>query len=112
MPNEPATARDGCRVLVDRLWPRGLSKGKTGVDEWLRDVAPSNALRKWFHANSEEWAQFKKRYIKELSTSETQKDLERLRALARERKRLTFLYSSKNEERNNAVVLRDFLEES
>jgi uncharacterized protein YeaO (DUF488 family) len=109
---EPATPTDGYRILVDRLWPRGVSKAKAGVDEWLRDIAPSNALRKWFHANSEEWAQFRKRYFKELSTPETQRDLQQLRALVRERKRLTLLYSSKNEERNNAVVLRDFLEEA
>lgn len=108
---EPATATDGYRVLVDRLWPRGLSKAKAGVDQWLRDVAPSNALRKWFHANPEEWAQFRKRYLKELSAAKTQRDLQQLRALARERKRLTLLFSSRNEERNNAVVLRDFLEE-
>lgn len=106
---EPAAPTDGYRVLVDRLWPRGLSKANAGVDEWLRDLAPSNALRKWFHANPEEWAQFQKRYIKELSAPETQRNLQKLRSLARERKRLTLLYSSRNEESNNAVVLRDFL---
>ncbi len=108
---EPATAADGYRVLVDRLWPRGMSKAKAGVNEWLRDLAPSNTLRKWFHANPEEWAQFQKRYFKELAAPEAQLDLHKLRALVRERKRLTLLYSSRNEARNNAVVLRDFLEE-
>ncbi len=107
---EPPTAADGYRILVDRLWPRGLTKSKASVDEWLRDVAPSNALRKWFHANPEEWPQFQKRYIKELSAPETRSDLDKLRTLAREQKRLTLLYSSRNEERNNAVALRDFLE--
>ncbi len=107
---EPPTAADGCRILVDRLWPRGLTKSKASVDEWLRDVAPSNALRKWFHANPEEWPQFQKRYIKELSAPETRSDLDKLRTLAREQKRLTLLYSSRNEKRNNAVALRDFLE--
>jgi uncharacterized protein YeaO (DUF488 family) len=109
---EPAVATDGYRVLVDRLWPRGLSKSTAGVSEWLRDLAPSNELRKWFHSHPEEWAQFRRRYLKELSTPATQRDLQQLRGLARERKHLTLLYSSRNQARNNAVVLRDFLKKN
>jgi uncharacterized protein YeaO (DUF488 family) len=107
---KPTAAADGYRVLVDRLWPRGLNKSRAAVDEWLRDLAPSNDLRKWFHAHTEEWALFRKRYLEELAGAETHEALQRLRALSRSRKRLTLLYSSRNEGQNNAVVLRDLLD--
>jgi uncharacterized protein YeaO (DUF488 family) len=109
---EPAIATDGYRVLVDRLWPRGLSKSKAAVNGWFRDLAPSNALRKWFHSHPEEWVQFRGRYLKELSAPQAQQDLQHLRSLKQKRKRLTFLYSSRDETHNNAVVLRDFLEKN
>jgi len=107
---EPAASSDGTRVLVDRLWPRGLRKDEIALDDWLRDLAPSNELRKWFHSHPEAWVQFRKRYMKELSRPELESDLQKLYSLARSRKRLTLLYASKNEERNNATVLRDLLE--
>ena len=106
---KPARA-DGTRVLVDRLWPRGLSKARAVVDQWLRDLAPSDALRKWFHARPEAWAVFRKRYLKELARPESAQALDELYRLARQRKKLTLLFASKNEEQNNAVVLRDLLE--
>lgn len=106
---EPARA-DGTRVLVDRLWPRGLSKARAAVDEWLRDLAPSDALRKWFHTHPEAWAVFRKRYLKELARPESATALDHLYRLANRRKHLTLLFASKNEEKNNAVVLRDLLE--
>jgi uncharacterized protein YeaO (DUF488 family) len=106
---EPARA-DGTRVLVDRLWPRGLSKARASVDQWLRDLAPSDALRKWFHARPEAWTIFRKRYLKELARPECTPALNELYRLANQRKKLTLLFASKNEERNNAVVLRDLLE--
>ncbi len=107
---EAAAAADGCRVLVDRLWPRGLNKSKAAVDQWLRALAPSNQLRRWFHAHPQQWARFQKRYLEELCGPETQEALQKLRALSGKRKRLTLLYSSRNEVHNNAVVLRDLLE--
>ena len=106
---EPARS-DGTRVLVDRLWPRGLSKARAAIDQWLRDLAPSDALRQWFHARPEAWAIFRKRYLKELSKPECDPALDELYRLASRRKRLTLLFASKNKEHNNAVVLRDLLE--
>ncbi len=107
---EPVSRSDGARVLVDRLWPRGVSKAEIGLHEWLRDLAPSDDLRKWYHAEPEQWQLFRKRYLKELARPEAEKDLQTLYTLARKRKRLTLLYASKNETRNNAVVLKDLLE--
>ena len=101
---------DGTRVLVDRLWPRGLSKDGAAVDAWLRDLAPSDGLRQWFHARPEAWAGFRKRYIKELSRPEAEVALGELYRLAGRRKRLTVLFASKNQRHNNAVVLKDLLE--
>ncbi len=106
---EPARA-DGTRVLVDRLWPRGLSKARAAVDKWLRDLAPSDALRKWFHARPDGWTIFRKRYLKELARPESAEALGELYRLANRRKRLTLLFASRNEERNNATVLKDLLE--
>jgi uncharacterized protein YeaO (DUF488 family) len=106
---EPARG-DGTRVLVDRLWPRGLSKERAAVDRWLRDLSPSDALRKWFHARPEAWAVFRKRYLKELAQPEAADSLDELYRLANQRKPLTLLFASRNEERNNAVVLKDLLE--
>ena len=107
---ESASRSDGARVLVDRLWPRGLRKTEIALDEWLRDLAPSDELRKWFHTQPERWELFRKRYLKELARPEAEKDLQKLYHLAQKRKRLTLLYASKNEERNNAVVLKDLLD--
>jgi uncharacterized protein YeaO (DUF488 family) len=107
---EVATPSDGTRVLVDRLWPRGIRKADFPLDEWLRDLAPSNELRKWFHSQPEHWAQFRRRYLKELSRAEVQADLRKLHALAQKRKQLTLLYASKDEAYNNAAVLKDLLE--
>jgi uncharacterized protein YeaO (DUF488 family) len=105
----PARA-DGIRVLVDRLWPRGLSKNAAAIDAWLRDLAPSNELRKWAHSNPEGWEVFRKRYLKELAAPAANQALQELYRLARQRKRLTLLYAFKNEERNNATVLKELLD--
>ena len=101
---------DGTRVLVDRLWPRGLTKERAALDAWLRDLAPSNELRNWFHAHREQWSAFRKRYLHELSDPAAAEDLEKLYRLTHEEKKVTLLYGSKNEEQNNAVVLKDLLE--
>jgi uncharacterized protein YeaO (DUF488 family) len=107
---EPPARSDGTRVLVDRLWPRGLSKDRAAVDQWLRDLAPSDDLRKWFHARPEAWSLFRKRYFKELARPESARALDELYRLASGRKKLTLLFASKNEAQNNAVVLKDLLE--
>ena len=107
---ETPAASDGVRVLVDRLWPRGLTKKDAAAKFWLRDLAPSNELRQWFHANPEAWRFFRKRYLKELVSPEGSAALEKLYALAKPGKRLTLLYASRNEEHNNAVVLKELLD--
>jgi uncharacterized protein YeaO (DUF488 family) len=107
---QPPARSDGTRILVDRLWPRGLSKARAAVDQWLRDLAPSDALRKWFHARPESWRVFRKRYLKELARPECAQALDELYRLANRRKKLTLLFASRNEEHNNAVVLKNLLE--
>lgn len=97
-------------MLVDRLWPRGLTKDAAALNAWLRDLAPSNELRKWYHARPEEWEAFRKRYLKELAAPAAEKDLQKLYELADQKKRLTLLYASKNESRNNATVLKELLD--
>jgi uncharacterized protein YeaO (DUF488 family) len=101
---------DGYRVLVDRLWPRGLSKTHAALHVWLRDLAPSDDLRHWFHARPESWPTFRKRYFKELGLPAAAQALEELYRLAHGKKNLTLLFASKNEQQNNAVVLKDLLE--
>lgn len=96
----------GYRVLVDRLWPRGVSKDDLGLDEWRKDLAPSDELRKWFGHDPERWSEFKKRYKKELSDKKD--DIEHLRKKAKRRKVL-LLFGAKDEEHNQAVVLRDMI---
>ncbi len=107
---DPASRTDGARVLVDRLWPRGLTKAKAALDEWLRDLAPSDELRRWYHARPDRWPDFRKKYLKELSQPEAQEPLLLLYKLAQKRKRVTLLFGSKNESNNNAVVLKELLD--
>jgi uncharacterized protein YeaO (DUF488 family) len=107
---KPASPRDGVRILVDRLWPRGLTKATAAVDEWLRDLAPSNELRRWYHAQPQHWSSFRKKYLKELSHPEAETALRQLYQLSHKKKRVTLLFASKNEERNNATVLKELLE--
>jgi uncharacterized protein YeaO (DUF488 family) len=104
------SASDGVRVLVDRLWPRGFTKKNAAIKFWLRDLAPSKELREWFHANPEAWRFFRKRYLKELVSPEASAALEKLYAAATSGKKLTLLYASRNEDHNNAVVLKELLE--
>jgi uncharacterized protein YeaO (DUF488 family) len=107
---EKPSRTDGTRVLVDRLWPRGLTKAAAAIDAWFKDLAPSDELRKWFHAHTDSWELFRRRYIQELGREEASAPLQQLHELATGRKRLTLLFASKNKDRNNAVVLRDLLE--
>ena len=107
---EAVSSKDGARVLVDRLWPRGLSKANARIDAWLRDLAPTDALRRWYHAQPEQWQVFRKKYLKELAQPECEEALRQLYQLAHKRKRLTLLFASRNETHNNAVVLKELLE--
>ncbi|HZQ94762.1 MAG TPA: DUF488 family protein [Candidatus Sulfotelmatobacter sp.] len=108
--NEPPSPHDGARVLVDRLWPRGLTKAGAAIHEWLRDLAPSTELRRWYHLQPSQWELFRRKYLRELAKPEYQKALRRLFELAGSNQRLTLLYASKNETLNNASVLRELLE--
>ena len=101
-----ARVSDGKRILVDRLWPRGVAKDRARLFDWYKDIAPSDALRHWFHANPEQWQEFSTRYRAELATHEDL--LRELAGYAREGV-VTLLYASKDEEHNNAIVLRDYL---
>jgi uncharacterized protein YeaO (DUF488 family) len=107
---EKPSLDDGTRVLVDRLWPRGLTKRQAAVDAWLRQLAPSDELRKWFHARPNGWLTFCKRYLKELSESQAAAHLDALYRLAKSKKELTLVFASRNEGQNNAVVLKQLLE--
>jgi uncharacterized protein YeaO (DUF488 family) len=107
---EAASSSDGARVLVDRLWPRGLTKEDAAVKFWMRDLAPSNELRQWFHANPEGWNMFCKRYLKELANAKASEAVDKLHHLAAGRRRITLLYASRNDEYNNAIVLKELLE--
>lgn len=102
----PPAADDGQRVLVDRLWPRGVSKRDAAVDVWLKDVAPSAALRKWFGHDPAKWEEFRKRYLAELADNEA---VAELRALAKAGP-LALVYGAHDEEHNQARVLLELLE--
>jgi uncharacterized protein YeaO (DUF488 family) len=105
---EPAADSDGFRILVDRLWPRGMKKEEVHIDLWLKEVAPSTELRKWFNHEVEKWEQFMKRYRAELKGAAA---FEELVALAEKHKTLTLLYGAKDEQYNQAVALKQFLAE-
>ena len=102
---EPATDEDGLRVLVDRLWPRGLDKKHAAIDEWPKEVAPSPGLRKWFGHDPVRWQGFRRRYLAELTENPA---VDRLSELWRGR-RVTLVYAARDTEHNHALVLRDFL---
>jgi uncharacterized protein YeaO (DUF488 family) len=97
----------GYRVLIDRLWPRGISNEKANLDEWLKEIAPSEELRKWFNHEPSRWEDFKEKYIEELKGK--QELMDRLVDVA-EKGDLVLLYAAKDEEHNNAVVLKEVLE--
>jgi uncharacterized protein YeaO (DUF488 family) len=103
-----AAEDDGFRILVDRLWPRGISKENAKVDLWLKEVAPSNELRKWFSHDSERWEDFKRKYGKELAAK--QELLKEIRQIEKERGMVTLVYSARDVKRNNAVALKAVLE--
>jgi uncharacterized protein YeaO (DUF488 family) len=98
---------DGFRILVDRLWPRGLTKERAHVDTWLKDIAPSDALRKWFHHEPRKWVGFEKRYRAQLKL---QKDaIAEIKGLEKKDGTVTLIYGSKDEKENQAVVLANVL---
>ncbi|SDR63575.1 Uncharacterized conserved protein YeaO, DUF488 family [Rhizobiales bacterium GAS113] len=103
---EPAAAGDGTRILIDRLWPRGITKVDAAIDQWVKDISPSTALRKWFGHDPARWREFRRRYAEEVH--EHPELLAKLRALARQGQ-ITLVFSAHDEEHNDAVVLKDLL---
>lgn len=103
---DDAAKADGFRVLVDRIWPRGVSKDKARIDEWLKDVGPSTQLRKWFGHDPEKFDEFADKYRDELSGSDA---FARLKDIVAGHRTVTLVYSAKDEEHNQAVVLKDLL---
>jgi uncharacterized protein YeaO (DUF488 family) len=103
---EPALPEDGKRIYVDRLWPRGMKKAEVKIDEWLKEIAPSDELRKWFGHDPAKYQEFKKRYIIELK--QHREILEKIKKEAR-KETVILLYSAKDVEHNNAMVLKELL---
>jgi len=102
--------QDGARVLVDRLWPRGLTKEDASLDVWMRDIAPSNELRKWYYAHPVQWPKFREKYLAELTTDAAHEGLQQLHELAQKKGGVTLLYASKSLEQNHALLLKQLLE--
>jgi uncharacterized protein YeaO (DUF488 family) len=103
---DPPSPKDGKRILVDRLWPRGIKKEKLKMDEWLKEIAPSDLLRKWFSHDPRKYEEFKKRYTEELE--DKSEILKRIKSEAK-RRRVTILFSAKDTEHNHAMVLKELL---
>ena len=108
---EPAAKDDGLRVLVDRLWPRGIAKAKARIDLWLKDVSPSDKLRRQFHGHPEKWDDFVAAYGRELEQEPAHSALAELRGLVR-KEAVTLLYAARDESHNNAVALQRWLSQS
>jgi len=104
---EPPRKSDGWRVLVDRLWPRGVSKQAARVDEWMKEIAPSDRLRRWFGHQPGRWAEFQKRYRAELAKKKAL--LDGLRAMEKQHGAVTLLFAARDQQHNQAVVLRALL---
>ena len=104
---EEPEKNDGFRILVDRLWPRGVSKEKAALDLWLKDIAPSNALRKWFSHDSLKWSAFQRKYKTEIMANKG--IFSRLKEIIKKKKNVTLLYASKDEEHNEAIVIKNLL---
>lgn len=109
---EEPSSEDGYRVLVDRLWPRGKSKDFEELDEWLKEIAPSNELRQWFHHEPEKFPLFKEKYEQELQKEPTATAVKQLKEILATHKIVTFVYGAKDQEHNQAVVLKEWLEKN
>jgi uncharacterized protein YeaO (DUF488 family) len=108
---DPAESDDGERILVERLWPRGIAKEKAHIDKWFKEVAPSTDLRKWFNHNVEKWPEFQQRYEEELQAPEKQSMIKEIVGLA-ETGSVTLIYAARDTTHNGALVLKLFLEKS
>jgi uncharacterized protein YeaO (DUF488 family) len=100
---------DGLRILVDRIWPRGVAKDDANLSHWLKGLAPSSELRKWFGHDPDKWPEFQARYLEEIKQKNVAEDLEQLRSLLETNERITLLFAARNTEHNNAVALRNYI---
>lgn len=107
---DAATPEDGYRVLVDRIWPRGMSKQKAHVDLWMKEIGPSDRLRKWFGHDPKRWDEFQKRYRGELKKNSELVD--ELRRFEKEHRTVTLVYSARDDQHNQAVALREFMKKA
>lgn len=107
---DSALKADGERVLVDRLWPRALTKEKARIDLWLRDLAPSNEIRKWIHSHPLDWPEFREKYFEELRGASAAAAVDQLLKLIASKPSVTLLFASKNAGQNNATVLKEFID--
>lgn len=105
---EDASEDDGFRILTERLWPRGVSKERAQLDQWMKGIAPSHELRKWFDHDPDKWDEFKEKYRRELFGSEF---VEEMIEIIKNQETVTFVYASKDEEYNSTVLLKEFLED-
>ena len=105
---DDAANSDGLRLLVDRIWPRGVSKEDANISNWLKELAPSTDLRKWFGHDPEKWEEFQKRYLEELKSADND-SLTELKQCVQQHKRLTLVFAAKDTEHNNAVALKAFI---
>lgn len=103
---EPAEKSDGYRILVDRLWPRGIKKEEIHINQWMKEIAPSTELRKWIHQDPDKWPQFITKYHAELKGSAA---LQELLDILHDHKTVTLLYAAKDEQQNHALVLQRFI---
>ncbi len=104
---EPKSKDDGYRVFVERLWPRGFTKERARLDLWLKDIAPSQELRKWYSHDPEKWNEFKRRYKAELENNEA---LAELKKIIKEKKNVDLIYAASDPERNSAVIIKELIE--
>ncbi|MEN1967575.1 DUF488 domain-containing protein [Lentibacillus sp. N15] len=108
---EDAAQDDGVRILVDRVWPRGMSKEKAKLDHWMKEIGPSSELRKWFGHDPDKFPEFKQKYKDELASGEQHEELEKLKKLTKEHNdQITLLFSAKDEQYNQARVLKEILD--
>jgi len=106
---EAPARSDGPRVLVDRIWPRGVAKEDADITHWLKGLAPSTELRKWFGHDPDKWPEFREKYQQELNSEDASEDLAVLKGVLEKHDRITLVFAAKDTEHNNAVALRDFI---
>ena len=107
---EPSSKDDGFRILVDKIWPRGVSKEKANLDLWMKEVAPSDNLRKWFSHDPKKWKEFEFKYKAELK--DKNELINKIKEIEKDKKNVTLIYSAKDKEHNNAIVLLNILKKS